>query len=67
MALVIGLWCGSASAATFESARTPDERYPFAVTVEGDIASGDTIKLLMELLELKSFLFAGVVPRSVYL
>ena len=67
LALVIGLWCGSASAATFESARTPDERYPFAVTVEGDIASGDTIKLLMELLELKSFLFAGVVPRSVYL
>ena len=65
--LVTGLWCGSASAATFESARTPDERYPFAVTVEGDIAPGDTIKLLMELLELKSFLFAGEVPRAVYL
>jgi hypothetical protein len=65
--VITGLWRGSTSAATFDAARTPDDHYPNGVTVEGDIVSGDTNRLLMTLLELNRFLFAGEVPRSVYL
>jgi hypothetical protein len=45
IAIVVGLWSGSGIAATIELTREPDGTF-IGVKVEGDIVSGDAVKLL---------------------